>query len=212
MKQWITADIHGGHGNICRYCNRPWLKQSDLNAAGEFVSPAAALACAERMTEGLITNFNSRIRPEDHVIHVGDLYNRGRAKGVDGLRVSYKTMLARLNGSWTLVTGNHDENNGVKTQAEFMVTKVGPLVAFIAHYPTDSLIHAPALIEYVRATCDVALVGHVHTAWAVMWDRGLLNINVGVDVRKYRPVGFDEIVTIYEQEKRKAGKPAGEQK
>ena len=30
QKLWFTADLHLGHGNIVKYCNRPFLSEAEL--------------------------------------------------------------------------------------------------------------------------------------------------------------------------------------
>jgi len=53
MNQWFSADDHFGHGNIIKYCNRPFKDSNDMNSS-------------------LIRNWNQRVKPEDTVFHVGD--------------------------------------------------------------------------------------------------------------------------------------------
>ena len=52
-KIFYTADLHLGHANIIKYCNRPFKD-------------------VDQMNETLIRNWNSRVKPEDTVIHNGD--------------------------------------------------------------------------------------------------------------------------------------------
>lgn len=51
---WFTADTHFGHGNIIKYCARP------------FSSP-------EEMDEGIYNRFTEVLRPGDILYHLGDL-------------------------------------------------------------------------------------------------------------------------------------------
>lgn len=208
--QFLTADPHFGHGNICLYCKRPWLRKEDLSTDGlTFISPEAALACAERMDAGLIHNCNERVKPDDRVLCVGDFLNRGRAKGVMGLRTKYSDYLKALNGSWTLLRGNHDDQNKVKTTGDHMIGHWSHFKVFVSHYPTESVTHDPALMDYVHAYCDFTICGHVHEAWKIKLiecgRKPLLNINVGLDQWNYRPVTIDEVVKYYIKEKKERG-------
>lgn len=205
-KRYWSADLHLCHANICIYCKRPWLRSEDLNNDHHWISSQAALQTATRMTDGLVREFNMRVKPEDRVVHVGDFMNRGVAKGVPGLRLSWLDVLAKFNGHWTLLEGNHDGQNKVKCIASWMISEIGNYRAFVCHYPTFHENMDPYLAEYVMRVCDFAICGHVHDHWKTMWDMKLLNINVGVDVRKYRPVSDDEIIGIYEKEKRNAAR------
>lgn len=199
--RWWSADIHANHANICIYCGRPWLRTTELTEDQKWVSQEAALACAARMNDGLVRNFNERVAKNDQVVHVGDFSTSGKVNGISGLREPYTTFLSRLNGDWTLLTGNHDKQGKVKTIGPHLFTWVGGVPAFVTHRPTDDPRQDPELIEHVRKKCKFAIVGHVHKAWAVKrYDDGFLDINVGVDVRNYRPVRDDELVGIYRKE------------
>ena len=62
-----TADLHLGHGNIIKYCNRPFRDAHHMNTT-------------------LIANINSRAKPGDKLIHVGDFCCRGNERGISGVR------------------------------------------------------------------------------------------------------------------------------
>ena len=212
MKRHWLADIHFGHANIVKYCKRPTLRKGDLTPAGEWVSEAIALAAAERQDEFLIRNLNQRIKPDDLVIHNGDFMNRGVCKGTAGLRNNPQDYLDQLNGNWTLLEGNHDKNNKVKPIGTYLIAKVSHFQVFVTHYPTDAQImdqngkwwpvHDPDLIRWARKSCQFAVVGHVHEKWGQKWLDGFLNINVGIDVRKYTTTTDDELIRIYMQAKK----------
>lgn len=209
MKRYWTADLHLAHGNICRYCNRPWLKREDLDENGEFANSAVAVACAERMTQGLINLFNQKVKEGDSVVHIGDFFNKGRANKVEGMRgVTFKTFLGALNGSWTLLEGNHDRQNKVKTTGQHLFSKISKYRIFVSHYPLYSDVYDPDLLDFVGKACNFALVGHVHDKWKEQWvkikgRKPILNINVGVDVRNWLPLSDSDIVEIYERAVRK---------
>lgn len=192
-----------GHGNVCIYCGRPGLRQEDLTPERKFVSAEAALATAERMNETIIHEMNMRVKPEDVVVHVGDFCTRGRARGEEGLRLGYRHYLDRLTGTWVLLEGNHDGQSKTKTVGRHMFCHIAGFSVFVSHHPSDDLHQPPALIDYVKQYCDFMVCGHVHEKWLYKRDGTLLNINVGVDQHKMRPVSDDELVNLYLQERKR---------
>ena len=54
-KVFFTSDTHFYHGNIIRFCNRPFKD-------------------VEMMNETIIANWNNTIGQDDIVFHLGDLY------------------------------------------------------------------------------------------------------------------------------------------
>ena len=50
---YVTADLHLGHENIIKHCNRPF-------------------SSAEVMDAVLITNWNRMVKPEDDIFILGD--------------------------------------------------------------------------------------------------------------------------------------------
>jgi calcineurin-like phosphoesterase family protein len=97
-KELITSDTHFDHGNICIYCNRPFIKPGDLDNTGRFVSRDISSKRAAAMTEVLINDWNSAVDEDDIVYHAGD-FSFG-----DPLPI-----LKRLNGRIILIPGNHDK-------------------------------------------------------------------------------------------------------
>ena len=81
MKLWFTSDSHFGHYNIIKYAGRPF-------------------ASVQEMDEAMVQGWNERVKPEDHVYHLGDVTMK-RPKYSMGV-------LGRLNGHKRLVRGNHD--------------------------------------------------------------------------------------------------------
>ncbi len=207
MKRYWTADIHFAHANIVKYCYRPTLRKSDLDDKGNWISDEIAIQAAIRADVFGIKTINGRVKPGDLVTHVGDFLNYGKNKGVEGLRKKAEDYLEQLNGTWIMIEGNHDGNNGVKTIGRHLITTIGKFRVFVSHYPTDDEHQDPDLMKYVYGHCDFAICGHVHEKWKeklVLTPRGnsFLNINVGVDARKYIPISDSEIYNIYEKVKR----------
>ena len=80
-KIFLIGDLHLGHRNIIKYCNRPFKDVED-------------------MTEQLVKNWNSVVGANDIVYIVGDFALCGKQKIIE--------ITKRLNGRKRLILGNHD--------------------------------------------------------------------------------------------------------
>jgi len=81
---FFTSDQHFGHARIIEHVKRPFKDVYE-------------------QTERLIENFNSKVKPGDHTWHLGDfLWQSLTLK--EALDIAY-----RLNGTHSLVLGNHDK-------------------------------------------------------------------------------------------------------
>lgn len=81
---WVTSDTHFNHENIIKYCGRPFTD-------------------AKTMNDYMVEKWNSVVKPEDKVYHLGDVYMGGGFDRNDTLK-----MLLGLNGHKRLILGNHD--------------------------------------------------------------------------------------------------------
>ena len=80
---YFTSDLHLGHANIIRHCNRPF-------------------SSVEEMDETLIRNWAKRVKANDTVYVLGDLMFRNQK--------SPEEYLSRLKGKKHLIIGNHDKD------------------------------------------------------------------------------------------------------
>ena len=127
MKTYIVSDTHLNHDNIATYCDRP-----------------------PNFTELIDRNVKQIVKPEDLVIHVGDI-GVGKSEG-------YMDMVAQWPGRWILVRGNHDGKScqwymehGFDFACDAMIYRG----VWITHKPSDIL----------PAGCSVNLHGHLHNVW-----------------------------------------------
>ncbi|MBR2067435.1 MAG: hypothetical protein IJ875_04150 [Solobacterium sp.] len=81
---FYIADTHFGHENVIRFDHRPF-------------------ATIEEHDEGLIQNWNSVVKDEDHVYILGDFCFRNKKP--------VKEYTSRLKGHLHLIRGNHDKKN-----------------------------------------------------------------------------------------------------
>jgi calcineurin-like phosphoesterase family protein len=165
--KWFTADTHFGHANIIlpTYCNRPWDS-------------------AEEMDEGLIANWNERVRRGDEVYHLGDFAFCKTARALE--------IRKRLNGQIFLIEGNHDRRMHKSLRETFVwVRQREEIKAFgkkivLSHYAMR------VWNQCHRGSWQ--LYGHSHGS---LPPRGL-QMDVGMDAHNYRPISLEEIKAVLE--------------
>lgn len=132
-------------------------------------------ADVDEMDHVMIERWNETVRPEDVVYHLGDfaLASAGRIA----------ELVAMLNGYKTLIVGNHD-------RSPKRMVELGFDEAYReAEYTKWRLLHWPPADTRRRTLC-----GHVHGLWNWRGTPQYPQINVGVDVRDYKPQTLAEIV------------------
>ena len=177
---WFTSDTHFGHTNIIKFCKRPWKT-------------------TEEMDEALIERWNSVVKPDDIVFHLGDF-----AFATNG---RWKEIIQRLNGHIYLIVGNHDEIRypghqvfdlfeGVTSQ---LLLKIDNRYVYLNHYPF--LTYGGVYRNSKNAT--IQLYGHIHSGpKAEGKDISRLDMtfpyqyDVGVDNNNYTPVSWQQIQEI----------------
>jgi calcineurin-like phosphoesterase family protein len=119
---YFTSDTHFGHANVIKYCDRPYKDQWEMNDA-------------------LIKNWNSVVKPEDLVFHLGDF---GFMNPPSLVKIVW-----RLNGTICLVPGNHDSRQLLNKLYEIPQTKLvveerykelsfNSRKIVLCHYPIES--------------------------------------------------------------------------
>ena len=164
MKTYFTSDLHLGHENIIKYCNRPFKSLDEMNTT-------------------IINRWNQRVKADDFVYHIGDFCFRNSSDRANGVRVSAQDWINRLNGHIIFIKGNHDRNNSLKCRCVSAVYEHGDYRADLVHNP-----------ERIDIRMNLHLVGHVHNHWKRKEEGGHTIINVGVDVWDFYPRTFDELI------------------
>lgn len=192
MTTWFTADLHLGHTNIIRYCDRPFTEAGAMNRT-------------------LIDRWNEVVADDDDVWVLGD-FALGRID--DTLPLA-----GRLRGHKILLAGNHDrcwhghdrrvdEWTGRYLEAGFdeivqgtATVDLDGVPVLLCHFPYRGDSHGRDRYLDHRPLDEGAwlLHGHVHERWV---QQGRM-INVGVDVHDFRPVGAAAIAARV-----RAGPPA----
>ena len=171
-KVFAVSDLHFGHNNIIRFCNRPF-------------------ANSEAMDTHLIDEWNRRVSEDDVVKVIGDF-----AMGPPATDAFIAEKLSLLNGKIHIVLGNHDQpvakfgqggmiqiiedfnlGDKVKVMPDLYSFEVGGIWFDACHYPMREWPH-----ERING---IHLHGHVHTelknANLIRQRRGR-HYDVGVDM------------------------------
>lgn len=177
---WFTSDLHFGHRNIMKFCNRPWEN-------------------VEEMDKALINNWNSVVGKDDIIFDLGDFAFASNSK--------WKYILNQLNGRHYLILGNHDVSRypGNKTMELFervehqMIVKIDDRYVYLNHYPY--LCYGGSYRGHDQTVWQ--LFGHVHSRPNDTGkDHDRLSMlfpyqyDVGVDNNNYYPVSWNQIVDI----------------
>lgn len=157
---WFTADTHFGYRGILAMERRPW---DDI----------------ARHDEDLIHAWNSRVRPDHDVFHLGDFAMNSSAERC-------QSVFARLNGRKHLVVGNHD---GARHLALGWASDPADLRTIFVDGVRIVLCHYGLRTWNGMWRGAIHLYGHSH---------GKLpgtsrSLDVGVDEWAYRPVSLAEI-------------------
>jgi calcineurin-like phosphoesterase family protein len=185
MQTWFTADTHFGHGNIIKYCARPFLSREE--AAAVRADPRAKLrlsdATVQRHDDALLEAINSRVEAGDHLWILGDFCWGGFAEAR-----RYRDRIRC--GHVFLVWGNHDRGEIAPVFSDTMeqgMVRVEGQELWLNHYPMRSWNKA--------FHGSWHLYGHVHGRLQ-REDAAkptTLVRDVGVDASDYRPVSFAEL-------------------
>ncbi len=182
---WFTADLHLGHGNIIKYCQRPFLTAEERERAESDLRGGWRVSrdTINAHDAALLDAINETVRCDDTLWILGDFCWGGRDSAE-----RYRRRICCRNVN--LVRGNHDHSS---VEAVFgVVIDQGMIFVndqriWLNHYPMRSW----------NGSFHGAwhLYGHVHGRLSAedAANPWMLTRDVGVDACGYRPVSFDEI-------------------
>lgn len=167
---FLISDTHWSHSNFLNF----------LDEAGNKIRPFISV---EEMDEYMIEKWNSVVRPNSKVYHLGDVcFNK---KTLD-------IIMPRLNGTKVLIKGNHDNLKLTQYQEYFKDVR--------ASHQLDKyvLTHIPLHPDHMGRWADGNIHGHLHQL-RVMKDgvEDLRYINVSVECINYTPIPLEEIKKKY---------------
>jgi|SRR5882672_8252093 len=130
IETWFTSDTHFGHKNIL-----------------EYEKEHRQFETVEEMNEQLISNWNSTVKKNDIIYHLGDF-----AFGAENISIA-----GRLNGNKRLVMGNHDSYSFDLYAKHFQ--KI-----FGAHiWKKCILTHVPVHTDNLSGRFLLNIHGHLHS-------------------------------------------------
>ena len=182
---WFSADLHFGHSNIIKYCDRPFLSEEERAKAA--VDPRGrckvSAESVRQHDDALLDAINSLVMPDDQFWILGD-FCLGKHK--DAKKYVDRIKCKNLNFVW----GNHDHPSigplFQKTMQQGLIKVKGQSIA-LNHYPLrswDKRFHG-----------SWSLYGHVHGRLSKFdaQNPALLTRDVGVDACEYCPISFEQL-------------------
>lgn len=179
---YFTSDLHLGHTNIIKHCNRPFNSVDEMN-------------------EVIIKNINNMLKPNDELYILGDLYF-GIRQTENVFEYAKKIKCNHIH----LIKGNHDNSykDLVKLNDEYKVfetistykeLKYEKRLFVLCHYPfMDN-----AWNKARHGSIDIH--GHIHSNNDYnkrQKENGIFRYDVGVDANNYYPVLIDDILKFFE--------------
>ena len=184
---WITSDTHYSHKNICRGVTNWRTKDGKIP-----IESTRDFNTIEDMNSVIVDNINSKIGPDDTLIHLGDL----SFGGFDKIGQFLDRLVCK---NIHLVLGNHDhhiKNNRENIHDRFLSVQnylevnIGGANFVLSHYPLCSWNQL--------SKGAIQLHGHVHLPTNKKWGNGK-RLDVGVDGNNYQPYKLSEIVHMMDR-------------
>lgn len=173
---FLTSDQHFFHGNIIKYCNRPWNSGKDSD--GNIIVTQKDI---EEMNEEMIMRWNSVVPNDGIVYHLGDFALGDRNK--------IKEIIPLLNGKINLIMGNHDTKS-VDFYYECGFNRVYDHPILLKDF--FILSHEP--ISFLnKNSCFGNIYGHVHDS-DVYKTFSVNSCCVCVERHDYKPISLKYIV------------------
>jgi len=184
---WITSDTHYHHTNICRGVTR-W-RTLDGKIPTDHTRNFQDL---DEMDSVIVNNINSKVGPNDTLIHLGDVAFGGFEKIGEFLnRLVCKNI--------HLVLGNHDQHitknkEDIRSRflsvSNYLEVEIGGVEFVLSHYPLCSW--------NKLGKGSIHLHGHVHLSAKDKWGNGK-RLDVGMDGNNMHPYKLSEIVHMMDR-------------
>jgi calcineurin-like phosphoesterase family protein len=185
QKVWFTSDLHFGHRNVIRFCNRPFANEKEMG-------------------EKLIENWNSVVGDNDIVFVLGDTFWFNDSKSI-------KKTLDQLKGKTIyMIPGNHDEFEHYYRVLDSRIVLCPDIVTlWLQEYGSSKkkeiyMQHCPMSTWPHRVNGVWHLFGHIHSNafrtegvdqdLPLHWNQH----DVGCDYWGYRPVDFETLQRLFD--------------
>lgn len=208
---FFTSDTHFGHGNIIKYCKRPFLAEADKQALSRDGAWRDGVWKDERtywrmsedavwmMNNDIIDNINALVGEDDILWHLGDWAFAPKSDYYRHCR-NYRDKIKCRNVS--LIWGNHDQ----RSIRDLFDQTYDDYELYVGNQRI--ILH-----HYAKATWNKAhrgnwqLYGHSHAGAEPWMDKhmpGRRSMDVGVDnayllVGKFRPFSYEELKVIMDK-------------
>ena len=191
---FFTSDLHFGHRNVLKFCNRPWEDE-------------------KQMAQGLINNWNSVVTDNDIVFVLGDTFWFNDSRTI-------KKILGQLNGKEIyIIPGNHCDFDAYHRVDDPRIHLCQDIVClwltsadfdrrhwhrktmeiWMQHYPMSTWPH--------RENGALHLFGHIHSQEGKTEgvDQDLIlhwnQADAGCDYWGWKPVLFEDVLTFMQNKK-----------
>ena len=175
---FITSDTH--------FCHIP-----------EFLWQPRGFKSVEEMNEEIIERWNSIVKPEDDVWHLGDMALSNVSEAIDYIN--------RLNGRILWIGGNHDTDNKIKTIifncpnvhwiGWAFNTKIGKITCYLSHYPTLTANYD----EKHFSQHVINFHGHTHQKTNFLQSDNPFMYHVGMDSHNCTPIHIEVAINEVRQ-------------
>lgn len=155
-KIWFTSDTHFGSQRTLELSKRPFKT-------------------VEEMDKAIIDNWNSVVKEDDTVYHLGDFGDYNKVKD--------------LNGEIILIRGNYEHNDMLSINTLLNYGFIDVLDVYskeISGYRIN-LVHEPSKAKNKKG---VNLFGHIHKLQMVK----KFGLNVGTDCHNFYPIDLDTVL------------------
>ncbi len=184
---WITSDTHYHHTNICRGVTRWRTLDGKIP-----ITQTRNFQDLDEMDSVIVNNINSKVGPNDTLIHLGDVAFGGFEKIGEFLnRLVCKNI--------HLVLGNHDQHitknkEDIRSRflsvSNYLEVEIGGVEFVLSHYPLCSW--------NKLGKGSIHLHGHVHLSAKDKWGNGK-RLDVGMDGNNMHPYKLSEIVHMMDR-------------
>ena len=168
---YYTSDLHLGHSNVIKHCNRPFANADEMDAV-------------------LIKNWNDKVSRNDIVYIVGDFLFRAKRP--------VEEYLCELKGKKHLIIGNHEKYWMRKVDLEKWFLSVTPMLFICDAGHSATLCHYPMMSWPGMSKDGYMIYGHIHNNtnvdyWPLIASRNQM-LNAGVDINGFAPVTLHEMI------------------
>lgn len=208
-RTFFSADFHYNHGNIIKYCNRPFLSDEDKKALecdgvwhnGDWKGEGSSRhritrEGVELMNDYIVKNVNNMVGPDDTLYFIGDWCF---AQKQNYYRTA-KELRDKLNcRNIFMIWGNHDS-----FQIRDLFNGCHDILNVNINGQRIVLCHYALAIWDKSHRGAISLYGHSHSNAENWLDRampGRRSMDVGIDnasklLGDYRPFSFEDIMNI----------------